>query len=81
LKIFLLHTIAEIKPGWEEPVDQHFTLGISQFVQDIKKSVFKSGGYFDKLKTDADIRKQFGIAIQDVYAPQEIKNKVTNPTP
>ncbi|MGA6989907.1 MAG: hypothetical protein WBX81_05795, partial [Nitrososphaeraceae archaeon] len=33
------------------------------------------------LKTEADIREQFRIAIQDVYAPQEIKNKVTNPTP
>jgi hypothetical protein len=81
LENFSPPNITKIKPGWQEHVDQRFTLGINQFVQDIKKSVFKSDGYLDKLKTEADIREQFRIAIQDVYAPQEIKNKVTNSTP
>jgi len=80
LESFSPSNITEIKPGWQEQVDQRFTLGINQFVQDIKKSVFRSGGYLDKLKTEADIREQFRIAIQDAYAPQEIKSKVTNPT-
>lgn len=73
--------VTEIKPGWEEHVDQRFTLGINQFVQDIRKSVFKPGGYLDKLETEDNIRKQFRIAIQDMYTPQEIEHKVTNPTP
>ena len=65
--------VTDIKPGWQETVNQKFTLGIRQFMQDIKNSVFKPGGYSGKIETDPDIRENFRIAIQDLNSPQEIR--------
>ncbi|HZA70114.1 MAG TPA: hypothetical protein VE548_10480, partial [Nitrososphaeraceae archaeon] len=63
------------KLGPTEHVDQVFTLGITQFMQDIRCSVFKPGGYLDKLKTDADTFRLCKDAIREIDTPQPIKER------
>jgi hypothetical protein len=53
-------------------IDQVFTLGITQFMQDIRCSVFQPGGYLEKLKTDAKLFKNCKNAIRDIGTPQPI---------
>ncbi|MPZ06523.1 MAG: hypothetical protein GEU26_08910 [Nitrososphaeraceae archaeon] len=68
-----------VRPGWIVHVDQVFTLGITQFMQDIRNSVFRTGGYLQKLETNTDILKRCKDAIQEIYTPQLIKDRsVTN---
>jgi hypothetical protein len=57
-----------IKSGWPITIEQVFTLGITQFMQDIKDSVLRHGGYLDKLETDPNILMKFRKAIEETYA-------------
>lgn len=63
------------KLGLVEHVDQVFTLGITQFMQDIRCSVFKPGGYLDELKTDPDTFRLCKDAIREIDTPQSIKER------
>jgi hypothetical protein len=58
-----------IKSDWQVNVDQVFTLGITQFMQDIIDSVIRHGGYLDKLETDPNILGNFRNAIEQTYTP------------
>ena len=60
--------------------DQVFTLGLTQFMQDIRCSVFKPGGYVEKLRTEADTFQRCKDAICEIDTPQPIDDKSdTNP--
>lgn len=58
-----------IKNGWSVKIEQVFTLGITQFVQDIRDSVLRHGGYLDRIDTDPDILGKFRKAIEETYTP------------
>jgi len=60
-------------PGNNERIDQVFVLSINQFMEDIRKSVFKSGGYLEKLETYTDIQMKCWSAIKDIHKPQTLK--------
>jgi len=53
--------------GWEVSIDQVFTIGIIQLVQDINDSVYGHGGYFDKFETDKTLRDNFRSAVEAFY--------------
>ena len=70
-----------IKLGSFVHFDQVFTLGITQFMQDIRCSVFKPGGYIEKLRTEADTFQRCKDAICKIDTPQLIEDKSdTNPS-
>lgn len=58
-----------IKSDWPVNIDQVFTLGITQFVQDIRDSVLRHGGYLDRLETDTTILDNFRKAIEETFTP------------
>jgi len=64
-----------IRPGLVVHVDQVFTLGITQFMQDIRCSVFKPGGYLQKLKTVSDILQRCKNAVREIFTPQLINDR------
>ena len=70
---FNIPEVRQIIPGLTERIDQIFILSISQFKQDIINSVFKPGGYLEKLETNPDIQSNCWRAIKDMHKPQEIK--------
>jgi hypothetical protein len=58
-----------IKTGWLVKIDQVFTLGISQFVQDIRDSVLRHGGYLDRLENVFILLINFRKAIEEAFSP------------
>lgn len=48
-------TKIQVKSNWEIPVDYIFTLGITQFMEDIRDSAYRHGGYLDLLETTPDL--------------------------
>jgi hypothetical protein len=57
----------QIKSDWEIPVDQTFCLSITQFMEDIRDSVYRHGGYLDLMETDSNIQDKFEKAIQEIF--------------
>ncbi len=66
-------------PPWIKlRVQQIFTLGIIQFMQEIICSVIKPGGYIRELESNPEIFKNCKNAINEIFTPQSIKKGVTN---
>jgi hypothetical protein len=61
------NTKIQIKIDWEIEVNQIFTIGIWQLVEDIEDSVYSHGGYIDSLQNDDDIQKKFSKFIEEIY--------------
>jgi hypothetical protein len=59
--------ILYIKSDWHVTIDQIFTLGITQFMQGIRDSVIRHGGYLDRLETDVSLLNNFKKAIEETY--------------
>jgi hypothetical protein len=49
----------QIMTGQEIEVNQRFTIGIWQLVEDISDSVYRHGGYLDKLELSQDLQTKF----------------------
>lgn len=60
-------TKIRIKTDWEIPVDQTFCLSITQFMEDIRESVYRHGGYLDALENDPTVQIMFEKAIGELY--------------
>jgi hypothetical protein len=56
-----------IKPGWEIEVNQVFTIGIWQLVEDIEASVYRHGGYLDLFENSEDLQNKFAEFIEGIY--------------
>jgi hypothetical protein len=64
-------TKIQIIPGWEIEVNQRFTIGIWQLVEDINNSVYRQGGFLDKLEQSQDLQTKFSNFIEGMY---KVKN-------
>lgn len=60
-------TKIQIKSDWEITVDQTFCLSITQFMEDIRDSVYRHGGYLDLLENDSTVRTMFGKAVEELF--------------
>jgi hypothetical protein len=60
-------TKIHIKSDWEIPVDQIFTLGITQFMEDIRDSVYRHGRYLDLLESTLDLQSKFDKAVEEMF--------------
>jgi len=59
-----------IKSDWSVEIDQVFTLGITQLMEDIRDSVLRHGGYLDQLDINYDnLLDKFQKAVIEVYTP------------
>jgi len=56
-----------IKSDWEIEIDQIFTIGIWQLVEDIEASVYNHGGYLDLLENKEDLQNKFVDFIEGIY--------------
>jgi len=56
-----------IKSDWEIEINQIFTIGIWQLVEDIESSVYKHGGYLDLLENNEDLQNKFAGFIEGIY--------------
>jgi hypothetical protein len=56
-----------IKSGWEIEVNQVFTIGIWQLVEDIEISVYRHGGYLDLFENNEDLQSRFAEFIEGIY--------------
>ena len=56
-----------ITSSWEIPVGYEFRVGIIQFMNDIKNSVERPGGYLHSLETIPDLQDRFKKAIEQIY--------------
>jgi hypothetical protein len=64
-------TKIQIIPGWKIEVNQRFTIGIWQLVEDISNSVYRHGGFLDKLEHRQDLQTKFSNFIEGIY---KVKN-------
>jgi len=60
-------TSIKIKSDWQVPVDQTFSLGIMQFMEDIRDSVYRHGGYLDVLENDPNLQGKFEKALEEIF--------------
>ncbi|MDQ6863091.1 MAG: hypothetical protein M3044_04640, partial [Thermoproteota archaeon] len=56
-----------ITSSWEIPVGYEFRVGIIQFMNDIKNSVERPGGYLHSLEITPDLQDRFKKAIEQIY--------------
>ncbi len=73
MKIYRLPEQREVLirgPNWKIPYDHEFDISIRHFVEDIKNSVYGSGGYLESLRRRADLQQAFQAAVMDIYDPQ-----------
>lgn len=61
------NTKIQIKSGWEIAVDQIFSLGIEQFMEDIRDSVYRHGGYLDLFETTPKLQDNFEKAVEEIF--------------
>jgi hypothetical protein len=60
-------TKIQIIPGWKIEVNQRFTIGIWQLVEDISNSVYRHGGFLDKLEHRQDLQTKFSNFTEGIY--------------
>jgi hypothetical protein len=59
-----------VKSDWSVDLDQVFTIGITQLVEDIRDSVLRHGGYLDQLDRNKNkLLNKFEHAMDEVYTP------------
>ena len=59
-----------VKSNWAVDVDQVFTIGITQLMEDIKESVLRHGGYLDQLDLNYNhLLDKFEQAMYEKYTP------------
>jgi hypothetical protein len=56
-----------IKSGWEIEVNQVFTIGIWQLVEDIEASLYRHGGYLDQFENSEALQNKFADFIEGIY--------------
>jgi hypothetical protein len=57
----------QIKSGWEIVVDQVFSLGIEQFMEGIRDSVYRHGGHLDLFETTPQLQNNFEKAVEQIF--------------
>jgi hypothetical protein len=59
-----------VKSDWSVDLDQVFTIGIKQLVEDIRDSVLSHGGYLDQLDRNKNkLLNKFEHAMDEAYTP------------
>jgi len=61
----------EVTSQYRIEVDYEFNICISEFVKDIKNSVYEPEGYIHSLKKDTNLQDKFEKAIKDYYDPKK----------
>ncbi len=57
----------QIKTDWKIKVQQKFIIAIRPLVEDIEDSVYRHGGYLDRLEHDTKIQHKFAEMIEGIY--------------